>query len=248
MLKITFLGTNGWYDTTTGNTVCTLVETDDEYIILDAGNGLHKVDEYIKIRKPIYLFLSHFHLDHIIGLHVLAKFNFPQGLSIFGQLGTKDILNKVINKPYTVPFSELPYQVDIKELPEGRHELLFSTECRYLHHSSPTLGFRFNLNNKVIAYCPDTGFCENAVKLADGADLLIAECALRTGEEIPGWPHLNPATAAHLAKDAGVKKLALIHFDADRYRKLTDREEAERVAQKIFPHTIATKDGIQVEI
>ena len=165
-----------------------------------------------------------------------------------GQLGTKDILNRVINKPYTVPFSELPYQVDIKELPEGRHELPFSTECRFLLHSSPTLGYRFNLNNKVIAYCPDTGYCENAVKLADGADLLIAECALKTGEEIPGWPHLNPETAAQLAKDAGVKKLALIHFDADRYRTLADREEAQRAAQKIFPHTIATKDGIQLEI
>ena len=26
MIKIIFLGTNGWYDTETGNTVCTFIE------------------------------------------------------------------------------------------------------------------------------------------------------------------------------------------------------------------------------
>ena len=51
--------------------------------------------------KPIFLFLSHFHLDHIIGLHVLNKFNFAQGLTIIGQSGTRDLLNKIINSPFT---------------------------------------------------------------------------------------------------------------------------------------------------
>ena len=37
MIKVTFLGTNGWYSTDTGVTLCTLVESDDFYIILDAG-------------------------------------------------------------------------------------------------------------------------------------------------------------------------------------------------------------------
>ncbi len=74
-MKITFLGTNGWYDTSTGNTICILVETDKYNIVLDAGNGLYKIDRYISSEKPVYLFLSHFHLDHIIGLHILGKFN-----------------------------------------------------------------------------------------------------------------------------------------------------------------------------
>jgi ribonuclease BN (tRNA processing enzyme) len=26
-MKIVFLGTNGWYDTSTGNTICTLLKT-----------------------------------------------------------------------------------------------------------------------------------------------------------------------------------------------------------------------------
>jgi len=76
-MKVYFLGTNGWCDTDLGNTLCVLVETKQAYIVFDAGNGLFKLDKYIKDNRPIYLFLSHFHLDHIIGLHSLNKFYFP---------------------------------------------------------------------------------------------------------------------------------------------------------------------------
>lgn len=43
-MRIIFLGTNGWYDTQTGNTICILMESNDYYFILDAGNGLYKAD------------------------------------------------------------------------------------------------------------------------------------------------------------------------------------------------------------
>ena len=72
-MKITFLGTNSWFSTKTGNTVCALIEAEDFYIILDAGDGIHKLGKYFKGDKPIYMFLSHFHFDHIIGFHAMNK-------------------------------------------------------------------------------------------------------------------------------------------------------------------------------
>lgn len=54
-MRIIFLGTNGWYDTDTGNTTCALIDTKSCYIILDAGNGIYKADKYIKENKPVYL-------------------------------------------------------------------------------------------------------------------------------------------------------------------------------------------------
>jgi len=86
-MKILFLGTNGWYDTNTGSTICGLVETRNAYFIFDAGNGLHRIDRCIKRNKPIYLFLSHYHLDHVVGLHIMNKFNFAQGVDVFGPPG-----------------------------------------------------------------------------------------------------------------------------------------------------------------
>jgi ribonuclease BN (tRNA processing enzyme) len=77
-MQIIFLGTNGWFDSPTGSTICTLINTESCHIILDAGNGIYKADRYIQDDLPVYIFLSHFHLDHIEGLHVLNKFSFPR--------------------------------------------------------------------------------------------------------------------------------------------------------------------------
>ncbi|MCG2717858.1 MAG: MBL fold metallo-hydrolase [Nanoarchaeota archaeon] len=247
-MRVTFLGTNGWYDTETGNTTCTLMETEDYFIVLDAGNGFYKIDQYITSKKPIYLFLSHFHLDHIVGLHILNKFNFSQGICIYGQVGAKDILNTIINKPYTVPFNKLPFKVEVYELSEGSHNIPFLVKCKALIHSSKCFGFRFEFQNKIISYCPDTKICENAVELAKSADLLITECSLRPGEHNEKWPHLNPEEAAKIANEAKAKKLVLTHFDANIYRSLEEREHAWAHAKKIFDNVIIATNGGQIEV
>jgi len=247
-IKIIFLGTNGWYDTKTGNTICTLIETNDHFIILDAGSGFYKIEKYIKKEKPIYLFLSHFHLEHIIGLHILNKFNFKQGIRIYGQKGTKDILNMIINKPFTVPFTELPFGVKIYELPEGIDKIPFSVKSKFLLHSSSCLRYRFELEGKIISYCTDTGVCENLRGLAKNADLLITECSLKPGQHNEKWPHLNPEEAAKIAKKAKVKKLALTHFDANNYKTLKERKEAQQIARTIFLNTIVAMDNMQIKI
>jgi ribonuclease BN (tRNA processing enzyme) len=247
-MEVVFLGTNGWYDTKTGNTTCVLVESRDHLIILDAGNGIHKVDQYDKGQKPVSLFLSHFHLDHIAGLHILNKFNFKCGLQIFGPVGTTTILNDIVNEPFTVPLSRLPFKVEIKELPEGTHNIPFLVECKYLLHSSKCLGYRFQLDGKIITYCPDTGICENAITLARNADLLIAECSFKKGQRDREWPHLNPEDAVAIAKGARAKKLALVHFDADVYRSLEERIQMQKEARMIFKNLLVSFDDMQLKV
>jgi len=246
-MEIIFLGTNGWYDSDTGNTICTLINSDKYHIILDAGNGISKADFHIHDDLPVYLFLSHFHLDHIEGMHVLNKFRFPQGLRIFGQKGTRAILNTIVNEPFTVPLEKLPYPVEVNELLPGPYKLPFALECEFLLHASPTLGYRFDLDGKIIAYCPDTGVCESAVNLAEDADLMIAECSHKPGERSPFWPHLNPQEAADIARQAGVKRLALTHFDAGRYRSFQDRMDAVASVES-YQDIIVGKDGLILHI
>jgi ribonuclease BN (tRNA processing enzyme) len=244
-MDIIFLGTNGWYDSSTGNTICTLINSEKYHIILDAGNGIYKADSYIKDGKPIYLFISHFHLDHIEGLHILNKFRFSQGLKIFGQKGTKKVLDTIINKPFTVPLSELPYPVEVHELTVGPYKLPFPLECRFLLHASPCMGYRMDLDGKTIAYCPDTGICENAIRLAEDADLLITECSHKPGESSPSWPHLNPQDAAKIAMRAKAKRLALTHFDAGRYTTIQERLDAAKSVNDFEEIVIAEDDMIQ---
>jgi ribonuclease BN (tRNA processing enzyme) len=246
-MKIIFLGTNGWYDTDTGNTICTLINSDKYHIILDAGNGIYKADRYIQDDLPVYLFLSHFHLDHIEGLHILNKFSFQKGLRIYGQKGTRKALETIVNEPFTVPLSKLPFPVEVNELSQGPYKIPFPLECRFLVHATPCLGYRFELDGRIIAYCPDTGVCDNAVMLAEDADLLITECSHKPGENSPQWPHLNPQDASEIALRAKAKRLALTHFDAGRYTTIQERLDAVKSVTD-FNGIIAANDGMVLEL
>jgi ribonuclease BN (tRNA processing enzyme) len=248
-MRVVFLGTNGWYDTETGNTTCTLVEAGPWRIILDAGNGLRRIGDPLgDTDHPAQLFLSHFHLDHVAGLHILNRFDFPGGLSIWGQPGTREALATLLAPPFTIPCRDLPYPVRIRDLPEGTHHLPFPVTCRYLPHASPCFGYRFELEGRTIAYCTDTGSSGAVVDLARDADLLIAESALRPGQESKGWPHLTPEMAVGLAKAAGARRLALTHFDAWAYRTLEERLKTGEEVRRIFPELAIATDGMVLEL
>lgn len=247
-MKAIFLGTNGWFETETGNTLCILIKTEKYDIVFDAGSGFFKLDKYIDGTKPVYLLLSHFHMDHISGLHGLSKVNCRNGLFIVGQKGTSEVINHLINKPFTVPLNELKYNTELLELPVDKYKIPFELEFLSLLHSDPCLGYRITIDGFTTAFCTDTGYCENAVKLGRNADLLITECAFLPGEENHDWPHLNPETAARIALEAGAKRLVLTHFDAARYVSLQMRREAEIVAQRVFPYVIAAEDLMNLEI
>lgn len=247
-MKVTFLGTNGWFDTPAGNTVSVLVQSENYDILFDAGNGIAKADRYITQDRPSFLFLSHMHIDHITGLHTLCKFRFRNGLTVFTQEGTREQLETFVNEPYTVPFSILPFKNEVRELSEGSHMVPFAVTCLPLVHPAPCFGYRVELDGKVIAYCTDTGVCDNAIMLARNADLLITECGLKPGESSPDWPHLNPENAIAIAKEAGAKKLALMHFGAEVYRTVKEREALSAQFNGMWPGLIVARDDMTIDV
>lgn len=250
-MKIRFLGTNGWYSTKMGNTVCTLIETKNCYIVLDAGDGIFRLGEHVKSKKPVYLFLSHFHLDHIYGIHIFDKFNFPQGINIFGQPGTKKFLGKIGVRPFTSSLEKKRVRVTVQDLAEGVHRenlTSFPFEARYLVHADPCFGYRFEIEGKAVAYCMDTGICNNLLRLARSVDVLILECAMKDGRKSKKWPHLAPRDCAWIANKVGAKKLFLTHFDASQYQSLKERKEAEVIVRKTFKSAVVCNDGLEVDI
>ncbi|MBI4366799.1 MAG: MBL fold metallo-hydrolase [Deltaproteobacteria bacterium] len=248
-MHVHFLGTNGWYNTATGETSCVLIDAPEAYVICDAGQGLHKAGRHLTdSKKPVYLFLSHLHLDHVYGLHMLPKVKCPQGMTILGQPGTTKHLTQFMASPWTCPLEKLPFRVTLQDIPEGAHWEPIPFTCRFLVHADPCLGFRFTLDGKTIAYCTDTGLCNPLVELAQDADLLIVECAWRRRNESPRWPHLAPEDGADVAARARAKQLALIHFEANNYPTFAERAEAEQKARAIFPSTHAMRDDTTITL
>jgi ribonuclease Z len=86
----------------------------------------------------------------------------------------------------------------------------------------------------------DTKPCENALKVAKDARILLAESTYLESEAhlADAHFHLTAKQAAQIAKDAGAKELVLTHFSA-RYR---DSEDFVREAGKVFKPVHAAND------
>lgn len=173
---------------------------------------------------------------------------FSNGLYIIVQNGGKEILNQIINAPFTLPLEKLPYHTEIMEICDIVNQFPFKATFLPLTHTTFTLGVRFEIDNRVIAYCTDTSYCENAITLAKNADVLIAECSMRPNEVTDASIHLNPELAAKIAKESGAKKLLLMHFDASRYLNMESRTEAELNAKETFTYSYASWDGLEIEV
>lgn len=257
-MKIVFLGTNGWYTNQIGNTPCILIDSREGYIILDAGNGFYKVDQYINIKtkKPIFLFISHFHIDHVSGLHTLSKFDFTQGIDVYVGEGRKKDFEVLVNPPFTVGFIPKPENIvalktpiRLHELSDGNHQLPFPATVVEQFHGYKNHGFRLVLEGKIIAYSGDCGVSEASYKLAEKADVLIHECSFSKNLAVAKiWGHVTPEQAAQIAKDSGVAKLILTHFDPVYYPNLKSRVAAQERARKIFPETFSAEDDYCISI
>lgn len=244
-MKIYFLGTNGWYTTPTGNTPCVLIDSKEGYVIFDAGNGIYKINKYITEDKPISLFISHFHIDHVSGLHSLATDpSVALPLNIYVGKGRKKDYDILINPPFTSP----KQLARATELEEGKCNVGFPVEVFKMRHAYEDHGYRVTLEGKIISYSGDTGICDNSKPFAQDADLLIHECSYIKAPENETWGHVDPTLAANLAKESGVKKLILTHFDASQYTDINRRKIAEEEAKKVFPDTLAVEDDMVIDL
>lgn len=242
MIKITVLGSNGWYDDANGRTTSVLVQNGRETILLDAGSGMTHGRTRIDFAKPGYLFLTHLHLDHITGLQTLSLFPFDAGFTLITPLGGKDDLLSILRPPFMSPLEKQPYPtrlIEAETLPQN--PLPFKVSALPLDHAVPTTGYRLEIDGKIIAFVLDTAACENAVKLAKDADLLITEAGFLPGQTGPAG-HLDPKGAARLSKEANVKRTLLIHFGASAYTEVGMRATAVEDARAIFPNLITGTD------
>jgi ribonuclease Z len=101
---------------------------------------------------------------------------------------------------------------------------------------------------RIITILGDTRYCENAISLAQDADLLIHEATFSKGEEKLAYDYFHSTThqAAEIARISGSKQLCLTHISS-RY----DRQawlELVKEAQEIFPNTEIAEDFKEINI
>jgi ribonuclease Z len=100
-------------------------------------------------------------------------------------------------------------------------------------------------------YCTDTIYCQSAVELARGADLLVHEATYAACDQDLARRSLHSTAemAARVALEAGVRQLVITHFSPRyAYGNPVEPDELLREARAIFPNTLMARDFFEVEI
>lgn len=115
---------------------------------------------------------------------------------------TMPLLDKAFERAFAVQEYEPGESFKIGDVTIGLHEL---------RHVKANCGIRVEAECCTLAYTGDTGVTEAAVKLAAGANLLLAEATLSETDRTDHG-HLSGGDAGRIAAEAGVRELALTHF------------------------------------
>ena len=189
--------------------------------------------------------LTHEHPDHIAGYPLLLEKLWLMGrrdpLPVCGPGPTLDKAEALFAVFDTDGWDGVPER-DLRpvELEPGATVLDLdglTVTATPVDHPVPTVGLRFEADGASLAYSCDTAPTEAVVRLARGADLLVHE---GTGH-LPGV-HSSPEEAAHVAAEAGVRRLVLVHAPVDA------ADGDLETAQAAFAETAWGHDGDRVEV
>ncbi len=261
-----------------GNTSCVEVSADGcAPVIFDLGTGLRGFGQRLVEQGRADGFtatalLTHLHWDHVQGLPFFAPLSVGGGsLQVYGprdpDASFGALFDGLMRPPYfPVRAEQLAGEVDFQDLVGGDDLVVGGVKiwARWVRHTGPTLAFRVELGGVSIAYVPDHGpgcsgdhdddfVPEDVLTLCDGVDLLIHD-AQHTADEFAvkrSWGHCPVDYALHVAREAGVRRLALFHHcpshdDAAVDRILRDVQDAS--ARQDGPEVFAAADGMQVAL
>ncbi|MCC9607102.1 MBL fold metallo-hydrolase [Blastopirellula sp. JC732] len=244
-MQLHCLGVSGYHPSQTRQTACFMLP--EIGVVFDAGTGFHRVRSRIATPE-LDVFLSHAHLDHVIGVTFLfdTLYQKETKVRVHAEQPKIDAICQHLLSPLLFPVAPPCQFVPLK----GEVALSGGGRLRWfpLKHPGGSVGYRIDLADRSMAYVTDTTAALNAdyIEQIRGVDLLLHECyfpdgldefALKTG-------HSCVTPVAQVAKAAGVGRLVLTHVNP-----LDDIDDpiGLGIAQKIFPETVLAEDEMVIE-
>lgn len=249
-----------------GNTSCVEVKCGDRRLVFDAGSGLRILGNALDDESTavdIDLFLSHCHIDHLLGLpFFMPAFTTGNRLRLWaGNVkpagGIKETVRKLMSYPlFPIEIEAASGKIDFNDFTPGdvlNPQPGIKVLTAALNHPGGATGYRVEFDGRAIAYITDTelsgeGIDPALLALARDAALVIIDTTY-TDEELPqhvGWGHSSWQQAVRLADEAGVRTLCLFHHDPEH-----DDDDMDRIgaaAAKARPGTVVAREGLSIDI
>lgn len=151
-MRIVFLGTGGTYPCTERNVVSVAVQLGKDVLLLDCGEGtqrqlMHSTVSFMAIR---WIFLSHFHGDHFLGLPgLIQSMNLNdrrRPIDIFGPSGTIRLLSQLLTAGHFAP----SFQISLHDVEPGDTIQFegFRVIVREADHTVPTMCYAIIENER----------------------------------------------------------------------------------------------------
>jgi phosphoribosyl 1,2-cyclic phosphodiesterase len=218
-----------------GNTPCIEIRCGSDLLVFDAGTGLRELGKSIATAgiTDVDLFLSHTHVDHIIGFPFFCyAFKPENALRVWsghldGGRTTESVLRQFMSEPlFPVPVDIFGADVSYRDFSAGetltpRDGVTLRTAA--LNHPQNATGYRVEFAGKTICYVTDTEHFEdgpdrNILGLIDGADIVIYDSMFSDAEypDYKGWGHSTWEEGARLCEAANVGTFVVFHHLPDR--------------------------------
>lgn len=237
--------------------------------MLDCGTGAHDLGQRLIAENSGavngHLLISHTHWDHIQGIPFFQPFfAAPNQWDIYGPKGLSQSLKATLSGQmehtyFPLSLDQFSATIVYHDLVEGVFSIGdIKVITRYLNHPALTLGYRIECDGASLAYCCDhephsvamasgkhelTGMDRRYVDFISGADLVIHDTQY-TAQEYPskiGWGHSPVEYAVRVCQDAGVKQLALTHYDP-----LRDDAAVDRIIEEVRLNLRSSGSSLEV--
>ncbi|WP_112323685.1 MBL fold metallo-hydrolase [Oceanibium sediminis] len=243
-MRVTFLGSSAALADPDRAQSAVLITLDSgRKYLFDCGEGATRqmMRANVNPAEVGTVFLTHLHLDHIIGLpyHILMGWIFsrPDAPEVYGPKGTADFVKH--------SFEGGAYDVDIRArgaypmrqknieavrpkvsekgagvwYDDGELKVTAFPVNHIPEEICECYGFRIEAEGKVVAITSDTAPCPNIAVLGKDADLLIHECTFpqsfidyRASTGVGTFNHTTPTQVGEVAAECGAKALVATHF------------------------------------
>lgn len=212
-MKIIPIGIWGGYPKANEATSSFLIEHEGFHCLIDCGSGvLSSLQNYISLEELDAVVISHYHADHIADIGSLQYsrliqfyLNNPSPiLPIYGHTKDADNFSRLSYKEQTIG-------IEISEDKTIQIGPFIVTFCP-TDHPVYCLALKFSVQSHSVVLTADTGWSEELVDFANGADLLISEANLYEEHVGIAAGHMGGSEAGKLAKLANVKQLVLTHL------------------------------------